>query len=116
MDEGSSWAREEVERDGGGATDKRDVERWSVSGKERAVERDLQEIRWEERDGKKDEQRETCKRPQRRIRLTNYLLLHYKGCQPGRLCQLLYTLMPVSVAHTLTRTHGAINTTSHTYT
>lgn len=43
---------------------------------------------------------ETCRWPQRRIRLTNYLLLHYKGCQPGCLCQLSYTLMPVSVTHT----------------
>lgn len=84
--------------------DKKDVERWKVSGKERVVERDLQEMRWRESDGKKDEQRETCRRPQRRIRLTNYLLLHYKGCQPGRLCQLSYTLTPVSVAHTHTYT------------
>lgn len=35
------------ERDGGGASDKKDVEGWRVSGKERAVERDLQETRTE---------------------------------------------------------------------
>lgn len=86
---GPKLGREEEERDGGGgALDKRDSERWRVSGKERVVERDLQETRWRESDGEKDEHRETCRRPQRRIRLTNYLLLHYKGCQPGRLCQL----------------------------
>lgn len=49
MDEGPSWAREEEERDGGGGTlDKRDGGRWRVSGKERVVERDLQETRWRE--------------------------------------------------------------------
>lgn len=106
MDEGLSWAREEEERDGGGrgALDKKDGERWRVSGKERVVERDLQEMQWRKSDGKKDEQRETCRQPQRRICLTNYLLLHYKGCQPGHLCQLSYALMPISVAHTHTCT------------
>lgn len=38
-------------------------------------------------EGEKDEQRKTSEPPQRRTRLTNYLLLHYRGCQRGRLCQ-----------------------------
>lgn len=101
MDEGPSSARGEEERDGGGgAFDKRDGERQRVSGEERVVGRDLQEMRYKKSNGEKDEQRETCRRPQRRIRLTNYLLLHYKGCQPGHLCQLSYTLVPICVAHT----------------
>ncbi|KAK5930231.1 hypothetical protein CgunFtcFv8_026487 [Champsocephalus gunnari] len=49
MDEGPSWAREEDERDGGGALDKKDGERWRVSGKERVVEKDLQKMLWRER-------------------------------------------------------------------
>ena len=99
-------ARAERERDGErGTLDKRDGGRWRVSGKERVFEKDLQDTHWRESDEEKDEQRETCRRPQRRIRLTNYLLLHYKGCQHGRLCQLSYTLMSVSVAHTDTHTH-----------
>lgn len=45
------------ERDGGGAFDKKDGERWRVSGKERVVERDLQKMQCRESDGEKDEQR-----------------------------------------------------------
>ena len=58
---------------------------------------------------------ETCRRPQRRIRPTNYLLLHYKGCQPGCLCQLSYILMPVSGAHTLIHRLPRMLLTERTY-
>lgn len=74
----------------------------------------LREI-YRRRDGEKDEQRETCRRPQRRIRLTNYLLLHYKGCQPGRLCQLSYTLTPVSEVHTYPYTTTYRHSLTHTH-
>lgn len=42
-------------------------------------------------EGEKDEQRKTSEPPQRRTRLTNYLLLHYRACQRGRLCQAAHT-------------------------
>lgn len=111
---GPELGREEEERDeGGGALDKSNGERWRVSGKERVVERDLQETQWRESNGEKDECGETCRQLRRRIHLTNYLLLHYKGCQPVRLCQLSCTLMPVSVARACKYT--PVDTSVHTY-
>lgn len=60
--------------------------------KERALEEDLQDTRQRE----KDDPSEMCRQPQRRIRLTNCLLLHYRGCHHGPLCQLSCTLTPVT--------------------
>lgn len=62
---------------------------------ERVLEEDLQDTRWRE----KDDHSEMCRQPQWRILLTNCLLLHYGGCQHGRLCQLQRT-PAASHAHT----------------